>query len=184
MTNPKTPEDVLREALVELQSVLNGIRSDGPVMDTLSAEGPWWTPPDPTGVRLYDAIIAASHAVGLAHDRPSGSMGLDVERLARALHEVGHVLDGEGSCNNVEGDDCLGRDWHRRDATDIAAIYGESQLLDPARLARAIRKSMDEPGYGYIDIDRYAPDADIRAEAERIAVEYARLTEAKPETPA
>lgn len=58
--------DALRELagpLRELAAVLNAIRSDGPVMDTLTAEGPWWTPPDPTGVRLHDAIIGASDAV-------------------------------------------------------------------------------------------------------------------------
>lgn len=48
---------------------------------------------------------------------------LDEERLTAALHRVGHVLNGEGSCDNVEGDDCLGPEWHRRDAADIAREY-------------------------------------------------------------
>ena len=60
------PDAALREALLRLQGVLNGIISDGPVIDSMDAESPWWTPPNETGVRLHDAIFAASKAVDAA----------------------------------------------------------------------------------------------------------------------
>lgn len=51
------------------------------------------------------------------------TVGLDVERLALALHAEGHVLNMEGSCDNIEGADCLGREFHHEDAEAIAAAY-------------------------------------------------------------
>lgn len=63
---PEAASGPLDDGLRALQSVLNGIRSDGPLMDSMTAEGPWWTSPDPTGVRLHDAIIEASRAVDAA----------------------------------------------------------------------------------------------------------------------
>jgi hypothetical protein len=91
--------DELRAALDELQSVLNGIRSDGPVMDSLTAEGPWWTPPDPTGVRLYDAIIGASDAIdrALSDSRRLRKEGIDASlaSILDAFHGAIHDRCGE-----------------------------------------------------------------------------------------
>jgi hypothetical protein len=91
--------DELRAALEELQSILNGIRSDGPVMDSLTAEGPWWTPPDPTGVRLYDAIIGASDAIDrtLSDSRRLRKEGIDASlaSVLDAFHGAIHDRCGE-----------------------------------------------------------------------------------------
>jgi hypothetical protein len=51
-----------RPTVEDLQAILNQIISDGPTIDSLDDEGPWFTPPNPAGVRLRKAIYEASAA--------------------------------------------------------------------------------------------------------------------------
>lgn len=57
---------------------------------------------------------------------------------------------------------------------EMLALEGTG--LDVVRLAKAIKQSMAEPGYGYIDIDYHASDEELTFEAERLATEYAALS--------
>ncbi len=99
------------DLLGELQSVLNRIVSEGPLIDSLDAEG--WGPADPDGVRLVHAIYEASGAVdawlaarpGILDDQPAAS----VEPGLRArLDAVIAEHTDEGGYARFGGDALLG----------------------------------------------------------------------------